>query len=253
MTIIKAHSLQWRAGGKHIVNDISLNIAKGEFVGLVGPNGCGKTSLLMLLAGLRRPRRGHILLEGKNIAHLTRRHIARKIALVEQHADTMEKITARQAVELGRTPYLTPFSPWSIEDQRICQAALKQVDMISHAEQAWQTLSGGERQRINFARALAQQPDILLLDEPTNHLDIQHQLGLLRLARAQQLTTIAALHDLNHAAMFCSRLIILKEGKMVKEGHPHDILDPALIKDIFQVEARIDKTQEDGLNIRYIA
>jgi len=250
--VLQAHSLQWQAGGKRIVDNLSLNIKKGEFVGLVGPNGCGKTSLLMLLAGLRHPRRGRVLLEGKNLAYLPRRQIARKIALVEQHADTLDKITARQAVELGRTPYLSPFSPWSEEDSRICQDALIRVDMTSHADQPWQTLSGGERQRVNFARALAQQPGILLLDEPTNHLDIQHQLGLLRLARAQQLTTIAALHDLNHAAMFCSRLIVLKEGRLVKDGHPNDILDPALIGEIFQVEARVEKTKEDGLNIRYI-
>jgi len=250
--VLRANSLQWQAGGRSIVRDVSLRVKKGEFVGLIGPNGCGKTSLLMLLAGLRRPRRGYILLEGKNIARLPRRQIARKIALVEQHADTAEKITARQAVELGRTPYLTPFSPWSTEDARICQEALTCVDMAHHAEQAWQTLSGGERQRINFARALAQQPDILLLDEPTNHLDIQHQLGLLRLARAQKLTTIAALHDLNHAAMFCSRLIVLKEGWLIKEGRPHDILEPVLLENIFQVKARVETTQEDGLNIRYI-
>jgi len=251
--ILKAQSLQWRAGGKPIVDDVSLTINKGEFIGLVGPNGCGKTSLLMLLAGLRRPRRGHVLLEGKNIATLTRRQIAQKIALVEQHADTAEKITARQAVELGRTPYLSPFSPWSETDARITQESLIRVDMDAQAEQPWQTLSGGERQRINFARALAQQPDILLLDEPTNHLDIQHQLSLLRLAKEQKLTTIVALHDLNHAAMFCSRLAVLQAGKIVKEGHPHSILEPILIKEIFQVQARVEKTQEDGLNIRYIS
>jgi len=251
-TALEAHSLQWQAGGRAIVDDISVQIKKGEFVGLIGPNGSGKTSLLMLLAGLKRPQKGHVLLEGKNMAHLGRRQVARKIALVEQHGDTLEKITARQAVELGRTPYLSAFSPWSEEDESITQEALTRVDMAQMADRFWQTLSGGERQRVNFARALAQQPDILVLDEPTNHLDIHHQLGLLQLAQAQQLTTIAALHDLNHAAMFCNRIIVLKEGKLIKDGHPHAVLNPELIAQVFQVEARIEKIEHDGLNIRYI-
>jgi len=252
-TVLEANALQWSQGGRILIDDISLIIQKGEFVGIIGPNGSGKTSLLMLLAGLRRTQFGSVFLEGQDIAQLPRRQIARKIALVEQHADTIEKITARQAVELGRTPHLAPFSLWSEQDEQICQQALERVDMAHLADQFWQILSGGERQRINFARALAQQADILMLDEPTNHLDIQHQLSLLRLARAQQLTTIAALHDLNHAAMFCSRLIVLKEGKMVQDGHPYDILTPALIRDVFQVEAQVEEIEDSGLNIRYIS
>jgi len=123
--------------------------------------------------------------------------------------------------------------------------------MLAHADQMWQTLSGGERQRVNFARALAQKPAILLLDEPTNHLDIQYQLGLLRLVRTTNLTAIAALHDLNHAALFCDRIAVLQSGHLVTIGLPCDVLTPALIRDIFHVDAHIEKTSNGTVHIRY--
>ncbi|WP_143150062.1 ABC transporter ATP-binding protein, partial [Agrobacterium pusense] len=168
---LSAHDLKFRAGNIDIVRGVSLDVGSGEFLGIIGPNGSGKSTLLSMLAGIRKPRHGHVMLGGDPLASLGRRELARRLAFVEQQAETTERITARQAVELGRTPYLGPLSAWSAHDDAIVEAALDNVDMADKAERSWHHLSGGERQRLHIARALAQEPDILLLDEPTNHLD----------------------------------------------------------------------------------
>ncbi len=176
--MLSARNVCWAAGCAEILHDVSLDVVKGEFLGIIGPNGSGKTTLLSLLSGIRRPRSGTVLLGNAPIQKFNRREIARRLALVEQQAETTERITARQAVELGRTPYLGALSPWSAADDAIVGKALENVDMAHLAGRCWHTLSGGERQRLHIARALAQEPQILLLDEPTNHLDIGHQIGL---------------------------------------------------------------------------
>jgi iron complex transport system ATP-binding protein len=249
--MLVANNLCWSADGVEIVRNVSLDIKPGEFLGIVGPNGSGKTSLMSLLSGLRAPRSGDVLLDGTSMQHLNRRDVARQIALVEQQAETQERISARQAVELGRTPHLGPLSPWSSADDAIVDQALHDVDMEGFGKRMWHTLSGGERQRLHIARALAQEPKILLMDEPTNHLDIGHQIGLLDLVRQQKLTVAAALHDLNHAAMFCDRVAVMKAGRLVALGKPCDVFDPVLIRDVFGVDVEIDREGEDVCHIRY--
>ena len=251
MTLSASH-VSWAVGGQTIVDDISVDIVEGEFFGIIGPNGSGKTSLISLLAGLRKPHRGHLSLFEQRMADLGRRPLSQQIALVEQHAETTERITARQAVELGRTPHLGAMAPWSTADDAIVEAALAEVGMADLAHRLWHTLSGGERQRVHIARALAQQPRILILDEPTNHLDVGHQLGLLELVRQQQgLTVVAALHDLNHAAMFCDRIAVMHQGRMVVTGPPIDVLTPDLIAEVFGVDAEIEQSIDGELLIRY--
>lgn len=248
---LSAQNVSWSTGGTPILHDVSFDVIPDEFLGIVGPNGSGKTSLLSLLAGVRRPRAGEVCLSGVPFHHLGRREIARRLALVEQQAETAENITARQAVELGRTPHLGALKPWSPTDDAIVDQALGEVGMESFAERAWQTLSGGERQRLHIARALAQQPSILLLDEPTNHLDISHQIGLLQLVREQPLTVVAALHDLNHAAMFCTRIVVMKAGRIVAAGRPAEVLSAERILHVFGVTAEVERDGEDGCSIRY--
>ena len=238
-----AQSVNWSVAGIGIVHDVSLDIRPGEFFGIIGPNGSGKTSLMALLSGLRRPKSGEVLLDGRPIHALPRREIAQTLALVEQQAETGERITARQAVELGRTPYLGLMSPWSDKDDAIVDAALANVDMIHLAGRSWHTLSGGERQRLHIARALAQQP--------TNHLDIGHQIGLLDLVRRQELTVIAALHDLNHAALYCDRIAVMQGGRLAALGSPREVLTAERIKAVFGVAVEVVHDAGDGLSIRY--
>ncbi|WP_437888411.1 ABC transporter ATP-binding protein [Phytobacter sp. V91] len=237
---------------KTIVDDVSFRVHQGEFIGIVGPNGSGKTSLISLIAGLTRPTRGTISLEGKALNDWSRREFARKVALVEQQADTSERLTAWQAVALGRTPYLSALRPWSATDEAVVSDIFVKTAACHLRERCWHTFSGGERQRLHIARALAQQPDLLLMDEPTNHLDIQHQIGLLSLVKKQKLTVIAALHDLNHAAMFCDRIIAMQDGKIVSIGTPRALFTTENIRRWFGVEAIVDASPgEAGCFIRY--
>lgn len=249
---LAASCVSFAVGGHKIVDNVSLDIIEGEFLGIIGPNGSGKTSLISLLCGLQKPHEGRITLFGQPISGFSRRAVSRQIALVEQHAETAERLTARQAVELGRTPHLGAWTTWSGADDVIVDAALREVRMSDLAHRFWHTLSGGERQRLHIARALAQQPRILILDEPTNHLDISHQLGLLELVRRQQeLTVVAALHDLNHAAMFCDRVAVMHRGRIVVIGPPAEVLTPDLIAEVFGVEAEILRSVDGEFQIRY--
>ncbi|SEO33943.1 iron complex transport system ATP-binding protein [Paracoccus alcaliphilus] len=226
------------AQGRDIVADVSVALRPGEMLGLIGPNGSGKSTLLGMMAGLLRPCRGQVRLNGQPMERLRRRQIAQHLALVAQSAETGDRITVREAVELGRTPWLGPLRPWRPEDDAVVADALQAVGMAHMAARDWSSLSGGERQRVHIARAHAQAPRILLLDEPTNHLDIHHQLGILDLIAGLSLTTVIALHDMHHA-LRCDRIMVMREGRCVAFGPPVDVLTPALIRDIFAVEAEL--------------
>ncbi|MFT4012272.1 MAG: ABC transporter ATP-binding protein [Paracoccus sp. (in: a-proteobacteria)] len=224
--------------GRDILADVSLALHPGETLGLIGPNGSGKSTLLGLMAGLIRPCRGEIRLEGRPMHHLRRRQIAQRLALVAQQAETGDRITVREAVELGRTPWLGPLRAWGPADDEAVARALDVVGLAHMAGRDWSTLSGGERQRVHIARAHAQSPRILLLDEPTNHLDIHHQIAILDLVAGLPLTSVIALHDLHHA-LRCDRLLVMQAGRVAALGPPAQVLTPALIREIFAVEAEI--------------
>ncbi|PTE23406.1 histidinol phosphatase [Cereibacter changlensis JA139] len=242
---LETHALGWTTGRTVVLQDISLTVRPGETLGLIGPNGSGKSTLLRLMAGLLRPSTGHVELEGRPLAALPRREIAQRIAWVAQQADTSDRITARDAVELGRTPWLSANDPWSPADDAIVKGALGDVGMGDLAARQWCTLSGGERQRVHIARALAQRASVLLLDEPTNHLDVHHQLSILSLVRRLPLTSVVALHDLNHA-LGCDRVAVLKAGRLLALGPPREILTPELMRGVFDVCAHILTDPADG-------
>ena len=232
--------------GRDLVADVSLRLRPGEMLGVIGPNGSGKSTLLSMMAGLLSPTRGEIRLAGQPMARLRRQQIAQRLAMVSQAAETSERISVRDAVELGRTPWLGPLRPWSATDEDAVQAALQAVGMEQMAARDWSTLSGGERQRVHIARAHAQAPQILLLDEPTNHLDIHHQIAILDLVSQLPVTTVIALHDMHHA-LRCDRVMVMQSGRCVALGAPLDILTPALIRRIFAVDARLIAHPADGL------
>ncbi|MHA0914028.1 ABC transporter ATP-binding protein [Kosakonia cowanii] len=251
---IAAENITWKVGKKVIVNDVSLTVTRGETVGLLGPNGSGKSSLLRVLAGLRRPHKGRVLLDGQNLHRLPKKQLARRVAFVEQHGMTDANMRVRDVVKLGRIPHHSPFSSWSTEDDETISAALARVDMLEKSQQGWLTLSGGERQRVHIARALAQMPSEILLDEPTNHLDIHHQLQLMKLISELPVTSIVAIHDLNHALMFCDSLIVMQHGTVVASGTPQAILTEDLLWEVFRVKAKITPSPcHDKNHIHFIA
>jgi len=243
---IATQDVRWAAGGRMIVDGVTLEAAPGRMLGLLGPNGAGKSTLLRLICRLRRVESGVITLGGADIADLPRAAIARRVALVEQQAATDAQVTVLDVVRLGRTPHRGPLSPWSGRDDAAVEEALRRVGLDGKRHQPWHTLSGGERQRVQIARALAQTPTELLLDEPTNHLDVQHQLEILALVGRLPATSIVALHDLNLAAMFCDAVALLREGRVVCAGAPEEILTEARIREVFGVRAHVERSPYHG-------
>lgn len=249
---VAAQNLVWGVQRRTIVNDVSLTVAKGETLGLIGPNGSGKSSLLRLLSGLKAPRSGRVEILGQDIAQISRRALARQLAFVQQNVTTDTNVSVRDVVRLGRTPHRSALSGWTSADEAAVSAALERVDMVDRRAQSWQTLSGGERQRVHIARALAQDPQVMVLDEPTNHLDIHHQIEILRMVRQFDLTSVIALHDLNLAAAFCDRIMVLQAGAVVACGTPAEVLTPPLLREVFRVEAEVTREPQAGrLHIRY--
>lgn len=243
---VAAENITWKIGSRAIVDDVSLHVHPGETLGLLGPNGSGKTSLLRLLAGLRQPHAGRVTIGGMDLRTTQRRLIAKRVAFVEQHASTNAGLKVIDVVTLGRFPHRSLFSGWSSTDQTAVETALERTGIADKRDALWQSLSGGEKQRVHIARALAQSPRELILDEPTNHLDIHHQIGLLRLVSELPVTSIIALHDLNHAAMFCDRLLVMRAGRIAAAGRPEEVLTGHLLREVFAVEAHVEPSRHHG-------
>ncbi|MDR6433919.1 ABC transporter ATP-binding protein [Brucella pseudogrignonensis] len=243
---IKAENLCWKIGKKAILDHVSFEATPGKMLGLLGPNGSGKTSLLRLVAGLRKPDSGRVLLDSKDLRSIARRTVAQRVAFIEQHATTNANLKVIDVIRLGRFPHRSMFSSWSASDETAVEEAIERTGMRAKRNESWQSLSGGEKQRAHIARALCQAPKELILDEPTNHLDIQHQMSLLRLVSGLSITSIIALHDLNHAAMFCDELIVMQAGKIVASGSPQEVITQDILKNVFCVDARVEIQADTG-------
>ncbi|MFT3661890.1 MAG: ABC transporter ATP-binding protein [Gordonia sp. (in: high G+C Gram-positive bacteria)] len=249
---LEADRISWSVGSTLIVDGVSLTAEPGQVVGLLGPNGSGKSSLLRVIAGLRPADDGDVRMGEDEVRSLARRTVARRMAFVEQSVVTDQDFTVADVVDLGRIPHRRPWSPASARDAETVRWAAEATGVVDHLDRQYATLSGGERQRVQLARALAQEPSILLLDEPTNHLDIAHQLEILRLVRESNTTVVVALHDLNLAAAYCDRVVVLNRGRAVAAGPPAEVLTEALISEVYGVRARVVHDDE-GSYIRYLA
>ncbi|THC53970.1 ABC transporter ATP-binding protein [Streptomyces sp. A1499] len=249
---LRAERVAREAGGRLVVDGVSLAPPPGATVGLLGPNGSGKSTLLRILAGVLAPASGVVALDGHPLRDTPRRTVAQRIAVVEQHATTQVDLTVRDVVRLGRIPHRRAWSSPSPDDERAVTEALTRTGLADRAAQSWHTLSGGERQRVQIARALAQEPRELLLDEPTNHLDIQHQLDLLTLVAELPVTSVIALHDLNLAAMFCDHLLVLKDGTAHAAGTPAEVVTEELIAEVYGVRAVVTPGETGAPSVRFL-
>lgn len=239
-------------GQKSIIQDVSLAVKKGEFVGIIGPNGSGKSTLLRTIYRVTKPSSGSILLDGEDLKNIKLAESAKKMGVVGQFNTMNFDFTVFELVMMGRTPHKNVLGTNAPQDYEITLTALKKVGMENYAQRSFSTLSGGEKQRIILARALAQQPQLLILDEPTNHLDIKYQLQLLSIVKSLGIGVLAALHDLSLAAMYCTKLYVLKNGTIVASGRPNHILTPKLIRDVYEIDCTIKEDPHTGyLGITY--
>jgi iron complex transport system ATP-binding protein len=233
-----------------VLDGVSLTVESGEWVALVGRNGCGKSTLLRLLGGTVRPGGGTVLLDGRPVADMRRRDVARRVAVLHQHLPPMPGMTVRQLVAQGRYPHRGPLSMlWRPDDDQVMDA-LTATGVDGLGDREVDSLSGGERQRVRLALALAQQTPVLLLDEPTAFLDVRHQLEVLtlvrRLHRERRLTVVAVLHELDHAARFTDRIVALAAGRVAADGPPGQVLTPDFLTEVFGVRGRVETDTYTG-------
>ena len=247
----ESHTTGW------ILDDVSLQVYAGEVLGVVGPNGSGKTSLLKVLARLMNPQQGHIDLFGQDIACLTQREVACVVGVVPQDSPQLFPFTVAETVLMGRFPH-RPRGPWAggfgwenREDVAVAEQAMVTMDVVHLAQRTVTDLSGGERQRTMIARALAQTPKVLLLDEPTAFLDLQHQVGigsvLCRLKDECGLTVVFVSHDLNLVSQYCDRLILLDEGRVMRLGYPEEVIESDVLETVYRCRVLVDRHPESGL------
>ncbi len=227
-------------GDRRILDDISVDIAEGRITAVMGPNGCGKTTLLRCIDGLWQPNGGEVLIDGKPVQDYSARALAQKVAFVRQHAQTDFDFSAFETVLMGRNPYQKRLQNESQADWDIVEQCMRQTNTWHLRFSKPGQMSGGELQRVMIARALAQQTPVLLLDEPVSSLDIAHQLEIMRLLRdAKEKTIVIVIHDLNLALQFCDDLLLFHEGKLVYQGAVNEGLTPENIRTVYGVSAHM--------------
>lgn len=247
----QTRDLTMQIGARTILSHIDLTVESGQMVGIIGPNGSGKSTLLKCLYRQLVPQGGAVYLNGRDLSRESRRESAKKIGVVAQHNDKGFDFTVLDMVLLGRSPHKKALERDNPADYAIAHQALREVGMEELANRSMATLSGGERQRVILARALAQQTPCLILDEPTNHLDVQYQLQLMELVKGVSCTVVAALHDLNLAAMYCQRLYLLDEGRVVAQGTPEQVLTPERISAVYGVRAEVVSASDGHLRVLF--
>jgi iron complex transport system ATP-binding protein len=243
-------TFRYHRGTPLVVDGVTLAVERRDLVGVLGPNGSGKTTLLRLLSGTRHPTSGAVRLDGRPLADMSRRDIARRIAVVAQETELAFEYSALEIVLMGRHPHLGLFEVEGPQDYQAACDALAATGTAHLVDRAFHTLSGGEKQRVVIAAALAQASDVLLLDEPTASLDLGYQLEvaslLARLNRDRGVTMILSTHDLNLAASLCRRLVLMRDGRVIASGPTGTVLTPEAVGALYDVDADVRFQAEAG-------
>ncbi|WP_337098238.1 ABC transporter ATP-binding protein [Paenibacillus sp. YIM B09110] len=243
MTAIQAKNLTLAYGQKPIFSELDLVIPKGKITVFIGSNGCGKSTLLRSLARLLKPQGGAILLDGSEIAKLSSKEVARRLAILPQGPIAPEGLTVHQLVKQGRYPYQSWLQQWSHEDEKLVKRALDETHMGEFSSRSVDSLSGGQRQRAWIAMTLAQNTQTILLDEPTTYLDMTHQIEILDLLfdlnEREQRTIVMVLHDINLACRYAHHIVAVKDGGIHAQGEPEAIMNEQLIQDVFELKCQV--------------
>ncbi|MEU3460282.1 ABC transporter ATP-binding protein [Streptomyces sp. NPDC006733] len=247
---LSTHGLDLRYGDRTVIGGLDLVLPGGAVTAIVGPNACGKSTLLRGLTRLLPPAAGSVALDGADIHRMPARALARRMGLLPQQPVTPDAITVEALVRLGRYPHQRLLSPWSATDQAAVERALARTGTTELRDQHVDQLSGGQRQRAWIALALAQDTELLLLDEPTTFLDLRHQLDVLDLVSDLHAesgrTVVMVLHDLGQAARYADHLVVLQDGRLAAAGPPSEVLDAALVKSVFDVDCQVIPDPETG-------
>jgi iron complex transport system ATP-binding protein len=251
--MLEADDLAVGYDGREVLHGVSLTLHRGDFVGIIGPNGSGKSTLLRALAGVLPLQRGAVRLAGIPLGNYSARALARRLAVVPAVTAPAFAFSVREVVAMGRHPHLGRFSSPGPTDNAAVEEALELADLLYLADRPVDRLSAGELQRVSIARALAQQPEVLLLDEPTAHLDLGHQMDtfalLVRLAREQGLAALCVSHDLNLAAEYCGRVLLLSTGRIAAEGAPTDVITEENLLAVYGTLVRVTPNPHSGLPV----
>jgi iron complex transport system ATP-binding protein len=239
---IQTNNLTFAYKDKPVLDGVSLLVERGEMVGILGPNGSGKTTLLKIFSAVLRGR-GEVKVNNRSIETYGKRELSRLFAVVPQESQILFPYTVAEIVLMGRASYHNPLALEGKQDLEVARASMELTDSLPFSDRYLHELSGGEKQRVIIARALAQEPQILLLDEPSAFLDLKHQVQVFelmrRLNRERSLTIVAALHDLNLAALFFPRLVMLRDGRIYRDGTPRDVLTEETIEEVYGVHVKI--------------
>ncbi len=243
---ILAEAVKYFIGPKEILKGVDLTLHSKEFLGIIGPNGSGKSTFLKCVYRVQKPTAGLISFDGRKLDELSYRESALKLAVVAQHNYYNFDFPVLDVVLMGRSPHKKMMERDNAEDYRLARESLAIVGLTGFEKRNFSTLSGGEQQRVILARALTQQTECLVLDEPTNHLDIKYQLEIMDIVKGLGQTVMAAVHDLNIAAMYCDRLVAIKDGQVVGVGTPAELLTADFIRALYGVDSEIHQDEKTG-------
>lgn len=238
--------LNYSIEGNQILEKISLDVMEGEFVGLIGPNGCGKSTLLKNIYKTYKPERNAVFIDGKDVMEMPPKEMARAVSVMAQENSVEFDIEVMDMVMYGRYSHRKFLEGEKKEDIELCRRYIREVGLEGYERRSYLSLSGGEKQRVLLARALVQESSLIVLDEPTNHLDVRFQYLIMQTLKNQDITVFASIHDLNIAAMYCDRILLMDKGNVVRAGTPREVITEENIEEIFQVKSQITVNEITG-------
>ena len=251
--ILSAQNISYEADNEALLHDISINIPRGSFVGIIGPNGSGKSTLLKTIYRANKASAGSVYLNGTKMTRMSGKEIARQMAVVAQENQVSFDFSVMEIMMIGLYAKRTFRDRAGVDDTRICEEALASVGMLELKDRSFLSLSGGEKQKVLIASAFSRDPQLIVLDEPTNHLDVGYQFLILDIMkRREDVTIFTSIHDMNMAMQYCDQIIALKNGRIFCTGTPQEVLTPENLKELFRVRAELLEVPGSVPYIRYL-